>query len=107
MANRGLARERQVAQIGTALGYLVSSLRHFGGPGDQLWTPQWTSPDQLKPLLVEVKGTTDVPWWSTWGPDDRAAMIEAALVYCLEPICAWWPPRLGAPIWLPVEDWPA
>lgn len=64
--------------------------------------------DPPKPLLVEVKGTKDYPWRSTWGPDARALMIEAGVTYGVEPILAWWPPSLrGGPIWLPVEDWPA
>lgn len=63
---------------------------------------------QARPLLVEVKGTTEYPWRSTWGPDRRAEMIEAGVTWGVEPMLAWWPPSLrGGPMWLPVEDWPA
>jgi hypothetical protein len=115
MRYRGNQREQAVARILRELGYLVASLRHVGGPADLLALPGQPE-DQLAgfniywepdiPLLVEVKGTTDYPWASSWGPSRRAEMIEAGVKWNVEPVLAWWPPNHG-PIWLPVEDWPA
>lgn len=92
-------------------GYLVASLRHVGGPADLLAiaTVQTTPQSSLikRPLLIEVKGTTDYPWRSSWGPERRAEMTEAGKRYWLEPMLAWWPPGLrGGPMWIPAEDWP-
>lgn len=107
MVGRGNQRERAVASALRELGYLVSSRRHEAGAGDLLALPVWRHVHCL-PLLVEVKGTTDLPWRSNWGPDDRAQMIEAGVRYRLEPMLAWWPPGLrGGPVWLPISDWPA
>lgn len=114
---KGTRRERQIAQIGRDFGYLVSSRRHEEGPGDQLWAPklrlplasEWPHPARC-PLLIEVKGTVEAPWSAgggCFGPDERAAMIEAGVQYGVAPLLAWWPPGLSAPVWLPVEDWPA
>jgi Holliday junction resolvase len=110
MKQRGTGAERKTARLGKELGYLVSSLRHFGGAGDQLWTPSVDAITVRKgntPLLIEVKATLDPPWRSTWGPDDRRAMLQAGKRYLAEPMLAWWVPYLnGGPIWLPAEDWP-
>ena len=103
MRYRGNQREQAVARLLREYGYLVASLRHVGGPADLLALPPFFVG---RPLLVEVKGTTDYPWRSTWGPDRRAEMIEAGVKYSVEPLLAWWPPGHG-PIFLPVEDWPA
>lgn len=85
-------------------GYLVSSLRHEFGAGDLLAV----SPNGHRDLLVEVKGTLDPPWRSTWGPKERQLMRVAESRWDVEPILAWWPPHLvGGPIWVPQEDWPA
>ena len=121
---RGNATEQAVERLLRALGYLTASRRHFGGAGDILALPPSAlmTPDigtrALRdvfgvPLLVEVKGTRDYPWASTWGPAARAAMIAAGELYGLEPLLAWWPPgitpasRGGQPMWIPAEDWPA
>ncbi len=109
MVGRGNQRERAVAQVLRDFGYLVSSRRHEGGAGDLLAAaPTFLKSHTPNPLLlIEVKGTSDVPWRSTFGPEARAEMIEAGLNYGVQPLLAWWPPSLrGGPIWLPVEDWP-
>ena len=97
---RGSPTERAVAAVLRDLDYLVGSLRHTGGAGDLLAHHR-----QKRGLLVEVKATTDLPWRSSFGPDKRAEMIEAGVYFGVEPILAWWPPRLGL-VWLSVEDWP-
>lgn len=115
---RGIGRELQVAEVLRDLGYLVASRRHEPGPGDHLAVypglGQHLSSRALfryRPLLVETKGTVQVPWSAggdCFGPDERAALIHAGLEWNVEPVLAWWPPSLrGGPIWLPVEDWPA
>jgi hypothetical protein len=105
--NRGIQRERAVAAVLRRHGYLVASLRHEFGAGDLLAVSAHTN-GSVPPLLVEVKGTTDYPWRSTWGPQQRALMLQAGLQWGLEPMLAWWPPHLqGGPIWLTAEDWPA
>lgn len=111
MIRRGTQREQAVARILRELGYLVASLRHVGGPADLLAIPtdnrsRGHGHRTMQPLLVEVKGTTDYPWASSWGPERRAEMIYAGLAFNVEPLLCWWPPGTG-PIWLPVQDWPA
>jgi hypothetical protein len=102
--NRGNRTERAVTAELHRHGYIVGSLRHEGGPGDHLaWLPGSWRP---RPLLVETKGTLDLPWRSTWGPGDRDAMLSAGIDLDVEPILAWRPPGLGGIIWLPPEDWP-
>lgn len=123
MRSRGNQREQAVARILRDLGYLVASLRHVGGPADLLAiSPHFLTKHrnvglslrqlawQHRPLLVEVKGTTRIPWHDGDGfsPNRRAEMIEAGVSHNVEPMLAWWPPGLrGGPMWLPVEDWPA
>lgn len=124
MSSRGTQRERAVATLLGELGYLVASLRHFGGPGDLLAVATAEIREapathafaglevitQHRPLLVEVKGTTDVPWkdYKGFGRPRRDEMILAGIKWGVEAILAWWPPSLrGGPIWLPVEDWPS
>ncbi|MGH2761427.1 MAG: hypothetical protein ACRDLD_02415 [Thermoleophilaceae bacterium] len=85
-----------------AAGYLVASRRHEGGAGDHLAIHPVHSP-----LLVETKGTGDLPWRSTFGPLARQALTQTADAFGAEPLMAWWPPGLKCgPIWLPAEDWP-
>lgn len=109
-SKRGTPAERKVAQLGRALGYLVSSRRHEAGPGDQLWLPPVRPGMRLswdvQPLLIEVKNTTDPPWRSTWGNQERIELIAWAERWGCEPILAWLPPGLGGIVWLPPEDWP-
>lgn len=101
--SRGIQRERAVAAVLRKQGYLVASLRHEFGAGDLLGV----SPNGHGPLLVEVKGTMDLPWRSTWGPEQRRLMLTAAVQWGVEPILAWWPPHLvGGPIWVPADEWP-
>jgi hypothetical protein len=103
--SRGTERERRVVNVLRGLNYLPASLRHLKGPGDILAIPLAT--DGHRPLLVEVKGTTDLPWASTWGPEERGAMLLAGDVWNVEPILAWYPPGLrDGPIWLDETQWP-
>jgi hypothetical protein len=104
--NRGLGRERRVASLLREAGYLVASLRHFKGAGDLLAIAPYERAFWPNPLIIEVKGTTEAPWRSTFGPADRHAMIEAGKAYGAEPLLAWWPTGLGGPIFLTPEDWP-
>jgi hypothetical protein len=107
--SRGNSTENRVAQVLRDAGYMVASRRHEPGPGDLLaWRVMLTwAGSFLPPLLVEVKGTLDPPWRSTWGAARRREMLEAKITHGVEPILAWWPPYLrGGPIWLPPEDWP-
>jgi hypothetical protein len=110
----GTKRELQAAQIGSALGYLVSSLRRTGGGGDQLWTPServrfdlsLPPPIYIAPILLEVKGTKHEPWHSSsFGPERRRELIETAERYGCEPLLCWWPPNHG-PFWVPPDEWP-
>ncbi len=103
--NKGIAVENRVAQIGRSLDYLVSGLRHEGGAGDQLWTPPRHRLDDIA-LLIEVKGTAEPPWRSTWGKQKRVELIARADYYNAEPILAWWPPKWPGVIWLTPDDWP-
>lgn len=106
---RGTQRERGVANVLRDLGYLVSSRRHLGGAGDLLAIAAlWDlSAPYRQPLLIEVKGTTGVPWASSaFGPADRADLLITAELHGCEPMLAWWPPNLGL-VWLPAEDWPS
>lgn len=105
--SRGTQREQWVEQALRDLNYLTASRRHLEGPGDVLALPlAYTG---HRPLLVEVKSTTDYPWRSTWGPQERGALLLAADVYGAEAMLAWWPPGVGrasGPLWLPPTDWP-
>ncbi len=109
-ANRGSPRENAVAQVLRDFDYLVASRRHEPGAGDLLAAAPaaryWTMPHWL--LLIEVKGTRDVPWADTkgFGPERRRELLETARKWNVEPMLAWWPPHLGL-IWLPASDWPA
>jgi hypothetical protein len=93
--------ERAVAIVGREFGYLVSSRRHEGGPGDQLW--RGSSPTDL---LIEVKAGRDP--WENFRPADRDAMIEAGARYNVTPLLAFViHVKRREVMWIPVEDWPA
>lgn len=108
----GLGAERAVAAVLRELNYAVASRRHEAGPGDILAVP--LAVREQRPLLVEVKATTGLPWASSshFGPVDRGALLLAGDCWDCEPMLAWLPPWLqkrGEParvIWLPDDEWP-
>ena len=104
MRSRGTRREREVERLLRAEGYLTASLRHLGGAGDLLALPPLTL--EVPPAIIEVKGTAELPWRHGWNYTERLALQLRAEAYGAEPLLAWWPPGIGSPVWLPVEDWP-
>ena len=117
MRRDGNPGERAVAQIGREMGYLVSSRRHEGGAGDQVWCcfQEWcidfTGGSELlpafdRPVLIEVKAGRDP--WEHFRPDDRAAMIEAGVRWNVTPLLAFvLSVKKREVMFIPVEDWPA
>ena len=113
-ARSGNPAENLCARLGRELGYFVSSTRHIGGAGDQLWTPPRLEFGgsvlpylRLDPLLIEVKATTTVPWASSnFGREKRQAMKLAGREFGFEPILFWKPPGRVGPFWIPADEWP-
>jgi hypothetical protein len=54
--------------------------------------------------LIEVKSTAGGPYHS-FGPADRASLIEAATQAGATAVLAWWPPR-GQLRLIESKDWP-
>jgi hypothetical protein len=80
------------------LGYMAFSARRIRGPGDVVGL----HPDH-RPLLVEVKATKDP--FSGFPPEDRVEMLNAGIIFDIEPILAW-TPSPSIIIWIPSEEWP-
>jgi Holliday junction resolvase len=57
-----------------------------------------------KPWMIEVKGTASGPFHS-FGPKDRAKLLEVAKQAGGQPMLLWWPPN-GEPHYLFPESWP-
>jgi hypothetical protein len=117
---RGTQYEQKAVTLGRGLGYHVSSTRHFGGAGDQLWTPgravyQAVLGDLayagalLNSLLIEVKATAEYPWRSSWGPADREAMVATSYEYGFEPMLLWYVVVAGRmeAMFIPADEWPS
>lgn len=104
----GNAAENHVANHGRAQGWLVSSLRHAAGAGDQLWTP----PLRLQRAgqrgrLIEVKGCKNV--WQQCRRADREALLREAEAFDLDPFIAnVESPTSKNPVlkWYPPDTWP-
>jgi hypothetical protein len=101
--------ENKAVELARELGYHVSSTRHYGGAGDQLWSARASA--ALRPLLVEVKATAVVPWAAggdCFGPDRRTAMVVTGETYGFEPMLLWWVVigKAMQTLWIPADEWP-
>lgn len=107
-ARIGNRYENKAAALGKELGYHISSTRHFGGAGDQLWEAPASA--SLRPLLIEVKATADYPWldYKGFGVPRRQAMIDTAAHYGFEPMLLWWVVigKAMQTLWVPADEWP-
>lgn len=56
------------------------------------------------PRMIEVKGNAGSPY-KTFGPADRAALIEAARLAGANPELVHWPPN-GYPVSIQAAQWP-
>lgn len=57
-----------------------------------------------RPMLIEVKSTTDGPYKS-FGPQDRSELSLAAKMAGADAWLVWWPPR-AKPVWIAEHEWP-
>lgn len=102
--SRGINRERQVRRLMEADGYWTT--RSAGSLGDADVTAlKARAGGGTTAVMVEVKSTKAGPFHS-FGPADRAELIEAAVKTGATPVLCWWPSR-AQPTWIPVKDWPA
>jgi hypothetical protein len=109
----GNARELLAMGLLESEGWLVSSRRHWPGPGDvlavraALVTYSTGNPrgHVLEARLIEVKSTAGGPW-ERFGPQDREALRVAAEEAGAEPWLYWWPPRRPLSM-IPATDWPS
>ncbi len=76
---RGNKGENAVATHGREQGWLVSSLRHEGGAGDQIWM-KVGQPSRL----VEVKNAKNL--WQNFRREDRSDLLDRAAAYHLDPL---------------------
>lgn len=99
MSQLGTNRERQVKADLEGKGWFVIRAAASLGFADLVALKAG-----MLPLMCEVKATSRGPFHG-FGPDDRAALIEAAEKAGATPVLAWWPKR-GHLKWIYVEDWP-
>lgn len=96
---RGSAAENRVAAHGRSQGWIVGSLRHEGGAGDQLWH----KPGQ-RGRLVEVKAGARP--YENFRRADREALVERAARFELDPLLAYCRTPSEPVRWLTADDWP-
>jgi hypothetical protein len=99
---RGNLGENLVRAHGKRQNWLVGSLRHEGGAGDQMWH----KPGQ-RGRLIEVK--TGPNLWQCFRRADRIALIARADEFDLDPLLAHVPhPGAKEPqvLFLTVDQWP-
>lgn len=100
MSNIGTRRELQVRDTLRADGWLAFRAPASLGVADVI-----ALKDGNVPRLIEVKATHRGPFHS-FGPADRARLLEAASVAGAEPLLAWWPSRKPLQL-IPSSEWPA
>jgi Holliday junction resolvase len=81
-------------------GWICGSRRHIPGAGDIL-----AAHSDYRPLLIEVKTTSDGPY-KNFGPLDRYALRQAARVAGADAMLAWRPPRTKVFRYIPSTEWP-
>jgi Holliday junction resolvase len=108
----GSKRERQVAELLRAEGWVVFHNKASRGVCDLVALRQWAAlrrrgydDTAAEARMIEVKGTTRSPWVA-WGPGERQALRDAARQAGAVPLLAWWPPH-GELQWLGEAEWPS
>jgi Holliday junction resolvase len=97
--SRGIQRERQVRQVLEADGWWTARAAGSLGDADVIALKRGH-----RPQMIEVKSTAAGPFHS-FGPKDRAELLEAAECAGADAFLAYWPSR-GKLKFIAPTDWP-
>ncbi len=105
-AQRGIARERDLRRLLEAEGWWVGRCAGSLGDADLVAVRRLYDEHRVsKVWLIEVKTTAAGPFHS-FGPKQRAELLEAARIAGAEAWLVHWPPHQREPRWIGPDEWP-
>ncbi len=109
--SRGIQRERDLRRQLELAGWWVGRCAGSLGDADLVAVRAQYGTIMSKQVLlrqirlIEVKTTAAGPFHS-FGPKQRAELLEAARIAGAEAWLVWWPPRQKDPQWIGPDEWP-